>query len=110
MSEFVHTVTDQNFTTEVAEHQGLVLVDFWATWCGPCVALAPTLEAIAAKRPNLKVCKLDVEENPAMASQYKVRSIPYLAFIKNGIKVDELIGLQNEKTLLAKIDALLTPS
>ena len=88
----IHTVTDSNIQTEVLEHNGLVLMDFWAEWCAPCRALTPTLEAIAEENPSIKICKVNVDENPELGTQFNVRSIPFIVFMKDGQRVGELIG------------------
>ena len=87
------SVNNETFTSEVLEQTKLVLVDFWAEWCGPCKQIAPTLEEIAEKySENLSVCKVDVDSNRELALQYNVRSIPSLMIFKNGEMVDSLIG------------------
>ncbi|NBO39375.1 thioredoxin [bacterium] len=107
MSELVLHVTEKNFQTEVLESNVPVLVDFWADWCGPCVALAPTLEEIAKERQGkVKICKVNVEEEPQLAAQFNIRNIPFLAFIKNGQKVGDLVGNQPKQTILKAIDAV----
>ncbi|MEY4065810.1 MAG: hypothetical protein RIR26_2018 [Pseudomonadota bacterium] len=107
MSEFVMHITEKNFQTEVLESAVPVLVDFWADWCGPCVALAPTLEEVARERQGkIKICKVNVEEEPQLAAQFNIRNIPFLAFIKNGQKVGDLIGNQPKQTILKAVDAI----
>ena len=87
------SVNNETFTSEVLEQTKLVLVDFWAVWCGPCKQIAPTLEELAEKySENLSVCKVDVDANRELALQYNVRSIPSLMIFKNGEMVDSLIG------------------
>ena len=87
------SVNNATFTSEVLEQSKLVLVDFWAEWCGPCKQIAPTLEEIAEKySENLSVCKVDVDSNRELAMQYNVRSIPSLMIFKKGEMVDSLIG------------------
>ena len=87
------SVNSETFTSEVLEQTKLVLVDFWAEWCGPCKQIAPTLEELAEKySENLSVCKVDVDTNRELALQYNVRSIPSLMIFKNGEMVDSLIG------------------
>jgi len=107
MSDLVMHVTEKNFQTEVLESNIPVIVDFWADWCGPCVALAPTLEEIAKERQGkVKVCKVNVEEEPQLASQFNIRNIPFLAFIKNGQKVGDLVGNQPKQTILKAVDSI----
>ena len=87
------SVTNETFENEVLEQTKLVLVDFWAEWCGPCKQIAPTLEELAEKySENLSICKVDVDANRELALQYNVRSIPSLMIFKNGEMVDSLIG------------------
>ena len=87
------SVNNDTFKNEVLEQTKLVLVDFWAEWCGPCKQIAPTLEELAEKySENLSICKVDVDANRELALQYNVRSIPSLMIFKNGEMVDSLIG------------------
>jgi thioredoxin 1 len=90
----VRTVTDQNFSDEVIQAEGLTIVDFWAVWCGPCRMVAPIVEQLANDYSDkgLKVSKLDVDENPVTASRYGIRSIPTILFFKGGELVDRVIG------------------
>ncbi len=91
-SKNVLTATDQNFN-EVISNAGLTVVDFWAEWCGPCKALAPTLDSLADEYAGrVKIYKLNVDEHPSTAQQFKIRSIPTILFIKNGQVVDQLTG------------------
>ena len=84
MSSHTVAVTDDSFAAEVDQAKGLVLVDFWATWCGPCVAIAPYLDKIAeANAGKLKVAKLDVDQNQKTAMRFNVRSIPTMMFFKD---------------------------
>ena len=97
-------ITDSNFKQEVLESKILVLVDFWAEWCGPCRMVAPAVEAIAKKyKEKLKVCKLNVDEAPKTASEYDIMSIPTLAIFKNGEVVDKIIGVVPKEELVSKI-------
>ena len=100
MGQHVHEVSDANFESEVLKASQPVLVDFWATWCGPCKALAPTLENFAAENAGkVKVVKVDVDENPNAAAQYGVRSIPTVVLFKSGQKVDHIVGNVPKTTL-----------
>ncbi|RUT29120.1 thioredoxin [Paenibacillus zeisoli] len=96
-------VSDQSFSTEV-EGQGTVLVDFWAPWCGPCKMLAPILDELSSE-VDVKIAKVNVDENPESASRFGVMSIPTLIFFKDGQPVDKVVGLNSKeslKNLLAK--------
>lgn len=107
MSDSIFKITDKNFQTEVIESKELVLVDFWAEWCGPCVALAPILEEIAKEQKTVvKICKVNVEENPELAGKFNIRNIPFMAFIRDGQKVAELIGNQPKTVILNQIKTL----
>jgi thioredoxin 1 len=101
------TGTDANFEDEVLNSGQPVLVDFWATWCGPCRTIAPTIEKLAAEYDGrAKVVKLDVDNNPQTAMKYGIRSIPSLLFFKGGRPVDQMVGVVPERTLAEKLDAL----
>ena len=101
-------VTDDSFDSEVLQAKGIVVVDFWATWCGPCLHMAPALEAFAENNTGKgKVCKVDVDENQQVAQKYGIRSIPTLIFFKGGEPVEVSIGAVSESTLQAKLDAIL---
>lgn len=97
-SNDVVTLKDSNFDQEVLKSDTPVLVDFWAVWCGPCKAIAPVVEDLAAKyKGKLKVAKMDVDENQVVAQQYGIRSIPTLLFFKGGRVVDTVIGSDKTK-------------
>lgn len=97
--------TDANFEEEVLKSGQPVLVDFWATWCGPCQAMSPIIEELAEEvKATAKVGKLDVDENPKRASEYGIMSIPSLKIFKEGKVVKEFMGLQQKEVLK---DALL---
>ncbi|MDE7469391.1 MAG: thioredoxin [Desulfovibrionaceae bacterium] len=86
-------ITDASFEKEVLQESLPVLVDFWAKWCGPCRALAPTIEELSTQyNGKVKICKLEVDENPEKASEYNIRSIPTLILFKNGEKIEQLVG------------------
>lgn len=101
------TGTDANFEAEVLNSDQPVLVDFWATWCGPCRTIAPTIEEIATEYDGkAKVVKLDVDNNPQTAMKYGIRSIPSLLFFKGGRPVDQMVGVVPKRVLADKLDAL----
>jgi thioredoxin 1 len=89
----IASVTDDSFAAEVEQSDKLTVVDFWATWCGPCRIIAPILEQIAEQRADeIKVVKLDVDENHQTTTRYNVRSMPTLMFFKGGQPVGQIIG------------------
>jgi thioredoxin 1 len=93
-SELLSAATDGNFESEVLKSDKPVLVDFWATWCGPCKAIGPIIEEIAAQfKDSLKVMKLNVDDNQKTAIHYGVRSIPTIILFKNGNVLDTVVGL-----------------
>ncbi len=97
-------VTDATFGSDVEQQQGLVLVDFWATWCGPCHMVAPIMEQIAGEYDGkVKVTKLDVDENPRTAMRFNVRSIPSILFFKDGRHVDTIVGAYPKPAFVEKI-------
>ena len=93
-------VTDADFESEVEKHDGLTVVDFWATWCGPCRMIAPILDQLAVEyQGKVKVTKLDVDSNIKTASRFNVRSIPTILFFKDGKLVDQVVGAVPKPTL-----------
>jgi thioredoxin 1 len=105
------TLTDQTFESEVLNSNQPVLVDFWATWCGPCRAIAPVIEELAGQyEGRVKIAKLDVDDNQSTASRYNVRSIPTLLFFQNGKVVDQIVGSAPKSALEGRLNSLLQGS
>ena len=104
-SKAVMEVNDDNFAAEVEGCQGLAMVDFWATWCGPCRMVAPIVEELAEeyKAKGLKVAKMDVDANPGTPSRFGIRSIPTIIFFKGGKVVEQVIGFVPRQHLEEKI-------
>ncbi|MCG6533773.1 MAG: thioredoxin [Syntrophales bacterium LBB04] len=99
-SQYVTAATDDNFTGEVLKSEKPVLVDFWATWCGPCKAIGPIVEEVAEQfKDSVKVMKLNVDDSQKTALNYNVRSIPTLILFKEGKPLDTLIGLVPKEKL-----------
>jgi thioredoxin 1 len=100
-------VTDNNFQAEVLEAETPVLVDFWAPWCGPCRIVAPHLEELAGERDDLRIVKLNVDDNPQTAATYNVMSIPTLLLFKHGQVAHQIIGALPKSRLIQEIDPAL---
>jgi thioredoxin 1 len=96
-------VTDSNFQAEVIESETPVLVDFWAPWCGPCRVVAPVLEEIAAEHDDLRIVKLNIDENQQTAAAFEVLSIPTMILFRGGQPVKKVIGAYPKKKLEAEL-------
>ena len=103
----ITTVSDANFQAEVLEADQPVLVDFWAPWCGPCRMVAPVLEEMAGERDDLKIVKLNVDENQQTAAKFEVLSIPTMILFKGGEPAKKIIGAYPKKKLEAEIEPVL---
>jgi thioredoxin 1 len=98
-------VTDQDFAQEIEQHDGLAMVDFWATWCGPCQIIAPHVEALASEYADkIKVAKLDVDQSPQTPARFGVRSIPSVLFFQKGELVDAVVGAVPKSELQNRIE------
>ena len=97
----VITLTKENFDTEVIKSEKPVLIDFWAVWCPPCMMQSPIVDEIAQERTDIKVCKVNVDEQPELAASFSVENIPTLVVIKDGKIADVLVGLHSKEQLLA---------
>jgi thioredoxin 1 len=99
-------LTNESFDFEVMSAKGLVIVDMFAHWCPPCRALTPILESFAKNNPDIKVCKVNVEENRELSVAYEISTIPALLFFKDGNLVKKIVGMQNEVRLNELINSL----
>ena len=100
----IHIENEQQFQNEVLESKIPVLVDFFATWCGPCKMIAPTLEEIASEREDFKIVKIDVDQLPALAAQYRIMSIPTLIVFKDGQPGTPTLGARPKQAIIAQVE------
>ena len=103
----VKQINASNFDEEVLKAEGLVVVDLYADWCGPCKMMGPVLESLSEDYEDVKFAKLNVDDNPDIAAKYGVQSIPNFLFIKNGEVVDKQVGAAAKPAIAAKLDAIL---
>ena len=96
-------INKDNFHQEVLNSEKPVLLDFWAPWCGPCRMLAPILDQVAQERADIKVAKVNVDEEPELAGQFRVYSIPMLAVMKDGQMVNQMVGARSKHQILSMI-------
>lgn len=94
----------ENFETEVLHSEKPVLLDFWASWCGPCRMVAPVMDEIAEERPDIKVCKINVDEQPELASAFSIMSIPTLMVVKDGKIVQQSVGALPKAQILTMLE------
>lgn len=103
----VLTITNENFETEVLKSEKPVLIDFWATWCGPCRMMSPVVDQLAEETDAIKVGKINVDEQPELAQKYSVMSIPTIIIFKNGQVADKSVGAQPIGALREMINGVL---
>ncbi|MFH1749726.1 MAG: thioredoxin [bacterium] len=101
-------LTGENFKKQVSDNKSIVLVDFWAPWCGPCKMISPILDEISEEYSGkIKIAKLNVDEAGEVATKYNIMSIPTILFFKKGKVFDQIIGMQDKKNITDKIDELI---
>jgi thioredoxin 1 len=109
MSENTKTVTDASFATDVLQAEGPVLVDFWAEWCGPCRMVAPVLNEIAGEYPDkITVAKVNIDENPGIARDYQIMSIPTMSVFSGGQVVKSIVGARPKAAILRELDEFVS--
>jgi thioredoxin 1 len=100
-------LTEKNFDETLASTEGVLMVDFWAEWCGPCRAIAPVLDDLAKESAGrVSLAKVNVDENPALAARFGIRSIPTILLVKAGAVVDQVVGAVPKAQLKKKLDAV----
>ena len=98
-------VTEENYENEVLKSDRPVLLDFWAAWCGPCKMLAPILDEIAGEQPDIKICKVNSDEQPMLAQKFHVMAVPSLVFIKNGNVINKSVGMRPKAAIMEMINS-----
>jgi thioredoxin 1 len=107
MADTALHLTEASFDAELTKHKEILMVDFWAEWCGPCRAIAPTLEELARESAGkVSLAKVNVDEHPGLAARYGVRSIPTILFIKDAAVLDQIVGAVPKAQLKKKLDAI----
>ena len=107
MAEGALNLNEATFDAELGKHKEVLMVDFWAEWCAPCRAIAPTLDELARESGGkVSLAKVNVDEQPALAARYGVRSIPTILFVKDGAVIDQVIGAVPKAQLKKKLDAI----
>lgn len=96
-----YTISKNNFQDEVMQADKPVLIDFWASWCGPCQMLSPVIQEIAEEHPEIKVCKVNVDDEPELATAFAVKSIPLVVVMKNGQILNQSVGYKSKEQILA---------
>lgn len=103
----IKQISQDNFNREVLEQEGVVVVDFFASWCGPCKMLSPVLEDTAKEMQSVKIIKVDIDENGELAKKYQVQSVPTLKIFKDGVEVLTKVGFQPKIALMSIIEGVL---
>lgn len=98
-------ITTENFEKEVLQAEEVVLIDFWASWCGPCKMFSPVIEELAEEVTNAKICKVNVDEEPDLASKYRIMTIPSVVIFKNGEVVAQSAGVKTKAEVLKMLQA-----
>ena len=96
-------VTKRNFENEVMQSEKTVLIDFWASWCSPCKMISPIIDEIAHEASDIKICKVNIDEEPELTQKFRITSIPTLTLIKNGKVVDSSVGLKSKAEIMKMI-------